>query len=375
MPTERPRIVHVVTGGFSGATQVAVDLCRAHAASGRFDARLVLRRKRQTEAARVQALRDEGLQVDLVPGWSHAATIASLWRLYRQWQPQLVVAHGFPEHLLARWAALWAGVPAMVQVEHNSRERYTPWRRWQSRRLAAHTAALVGVSEGVRESLLAMGLPTERTLAIPNGIVLTPFDALDVPRPPPRAMDLTMSARFARQKDHETLIRALAWLRDQRGLRPRLQLAGAGKSSYRDAAQRLVASLGLQEQVEFLGHVADVPAMLMRSKLFVLSTRWEGMPLALVEAMAAGCACVASDVPGVRGVFEPGAEGLLVPPEDPAALGAAIERLLQAPALAAQLGSAARRRACAEYGQAVMRARYEDLFDGLCRGRVAGGLA
>ncbi|RYF57477.1 MAG: glycosyltransferase, partial [Comamonadaceae bacterium] len=66
----RPRVLHFVTGGFSGATQVAVDLVRAHAASGHFQPLLVLRRKRTTSAERVGALRAEGLDVEIVAGWA-----------------------------------------------------------------------------------------------------------------------------------------------------------------------------------------------------------------------------------------------------------------------------------------------------------------
>jgi glycosyltransferase involved in cell wall biosynthesis len=168
-------VLHFVTGGFSGATQVAVDLCRAAQAQGRTEVMLALRRKSNTDAARVEAIRAQGIAVEVLPGWAHLATIFALWRLCRRWKPQALVAHGFPEHLLGRWAGLWAGVPRLLQVEHNTRERYTPWRRWQARRLAAHTECMIGVSEGVRRSLLQLGMPAERTLAIPNGIQLERF--------------------------------------------------------------------------------------------------------------------------------------------------------------------------------------------------------
>ncbi|MFM7704517.1 MAG: hypothetical protein ACKO6D_06310, partial [Rubrivivax sp.] len=72
----RPRVLHFVTGGFSGATAVAVDLVRGSLARGRFDPLLVLRRKRSTSPERVQALRDEGLAVEVVPGFAHLATVA-----------------------------------------------------------------------------------------------------------------------------------------------------------------------------------------------------------------------------------------------------------------------------------------------------------
>ncbi|HEX2011893.1 MAG TPA: glycosyltransferase, partial [Roseateles sp.] len=170
-----PRVLHFVTGGFSGATQVALDLVRAGQASGRSEPLLVLRRKRQTDPRRIEALREQGVPVETVPGWSHLATIAALLRLLRRWRPDVLVAHGFPEHLLGRWAGLAAGVPHLVQVEHNSRERYSPWRLAQARFLAQRSDRIVGCSEGVRQSLLALGMPPSKTVAISNGIRLEPF--------------------------------------------------------------------------------------------------------------------------------------------------------------------------------------------------------
>ena len=330
---DRPRVVHFVTGGFSGATQVAVDLCLAALHSGPYQPVLVLRRKRHTPMARVHALTAQGLTVHLVSSWwSHLPTIAELAVLLRKLRPVALLAHGFPEHLMGRQAGVCAGVPVLIQVEHNSRERYTPWSRWQSRRLAHKSAALVGVSEGVRQSLLAQRLPAEKTLAIPNGIDLARFAEPGGER----EAGLVMSARFARQKDHATLLDAMALLAARHGLRPPLRLAGLGPLMARMQAKATQLDLG--EQVRFLGHHADMPALLRAQAIYVLSTHYEGMPLALVEAMAAGCACIASDVVGVRGVIEHGSTGLLVPEGDAQALADAIGRLLHDPALAARLG-------------------------------------
>ncbi|MCE4539321.1 glycosyltransferase [Pelomonas sp. P7] len=355
--SQRPRVVHFVTGGFSGATQVAADLCLAALRGGPFEPLLVLRLKRHTPMARVEVLRQQGLTVHLVSGWSHLATIYELAALLRELRPMALLAHGFPEHLIGRHAGVRAGVPVLIQVEHNSRERYTPWSRWQSRRLAQRTAAIVGVSEGVRQSLLAQGLPADKTVTIPNGIDLTRFS------PAPSAQrepGLVMSARFARQKDHATLIDALAVLGARHGLWPSLHLAGQGPLLGRIQAR--VARLGLRGQVMFLGQHHEIPDLLRSQAIFVLSTHFEGMPLALVEAMAAGCACIASDVIGVRGVLEPELTGLLVPEGDVPALADAIARLLRDPAFALRLGVAARERAFAEHGMALMRQRYEALI-------------
>lgn len=357
------KVLHFVTGGFSGATQVAVDLCLAAQGEPGMQTLLVLRRKRNTSVARVQALRDQGLQVRVVSNWLHAITVWELRKIMRDWRPDVVFAHGFSDHIWGRRAAVAEHVPRIFHVEHNSRERYTPRRLRQALELEPHTQASIGVSEGVRTALVERGFAPGKCLAIPNGIALERFPESLLPqRWEQREAAILMASRFARQKDHATLIKALGLLRD-RGLKPALYLAGSGSARLRRKAEALVHAMGLQEQVHFLGNVPDLPQRLAAAQVFALSTHWEGMPLALVEAMAAGCACVGSDVLGVREVLEHGRTGLLVPHADVAALADALQQLLQDPAQAQGLGRAARQRALTACGREHMWRRYRALLD------------
>jgi glycosyltransferase involved in cell wall biosynthesis len=357
-----PKVLHFVTGGFSGgATQVAIALTEGALAGGTVEPLLVLRRKRHTDPRRIAELVEAGLPVRTVPGWSNLVTIAALARLCRRFRPDVLVAHGYSEHLWGRYAGLLAGVPALVHVEHNTRERYTPWRRAQTRWLSRRTARIIGCSEGVRQALLAMGMPPERTIAIPNGIRTAPFDAAPTRPFGERTPGLVMVARFSKQKDHASLLRALALLRE-RGLRPPLSLVGGGGARHRRAVERLAADLGLDDgQVRVLGIRRDVPELLMGHQICVLSTHHEGMPLALVEGMAAGCAVIGSAVPGVREMIADGIDGRLVPPRDPAALALAIEALLRDPGAAARIAARGRDRALTEFSRERMTERYEAL--------------
>ena len=356
------KVLHFVTGGFSGATQVAIDLCEAARRTPGMEVMLVLRRKRSTRMERVEALRARGLQVRVVSNWLHVLTVWELRKILRAWKPDVVFAHGFSDHIWGRQAAVAEGVPRIFHVEHNSRERYTRRRLAQALALAPRTQASIGVSEGVRTSLVERGFPPTQCIAIPNGIALERFpDGLLPARWQDREPAILMASRFARQKDHASLIRALALLRE-RGLAPTLYLAGAGSQRLLRQAQALARRLGVQAQVQFLGNVADLPERLAATQVFVLSTRWEGMPLALVEAMAAGCACIGTDVVGVREVVDPGRTGLLVPPEDAGALADALQRLLQDAALAERLGAAARAQALQAHGRELMWQRYRALM-------------
>ncbi|MEO7014785.1 MAG: glycosyltransferase [Dokdonella sp.] len=361
------RVLHFVTGGFSGgATQVAIALTRAALAGGRVEPLLVLRRKLGVDPMRIEELRESGVRVLTVPRWPRIATVLSLAAICRTFQPDVLVAHGYSDHLWGRYAGLLAGVKSLVHVEHNTRERYTRWRLAQSRWLARRSARIVGCSEAVRTALLNMGLPAEKTIAISNGIRLTPFERADDHPLSQRTAGIVMVARFSRQKDHATLLRAIALL-GERGLHPPLLLAGGGKAAYRENMESLAGQLGLTAQVRFLGVCPNVPDLLLGHTIAVLSTHYEGMPLALLEGMAAGCAVVASDVEGVREILRDGENGLLVAEADPVALADALELLLTNPQHATRLAAMARAEAIAHYGLERMNERYEKLFLRLAR--------
>ena len=98
--TGKPRVLHFVTGGFSGgATQVAIALTTAALQGNNVEPLLVLRRKRHTDPGRIAELAAAGVPVQHVPGWSHAATVFALVRACRAFRPDVLVAHGFSEHL------------------------------------------------------------------------------------------------------------------------------------------------------------------------------------------------------------------------------------------------------------------------------------
>lgn len=361
------RVVHFVTGGFSGgATQVAISLTRAALESGRIEPLLVLRRKLGVDPSRITQLQESGVPVATVPRWPHVATVLRLAAICRAFRPDVLVAHGYSDHLWGRYAGLLAGVPHLVHAEHNTRERYTRWRLAQTRWLARRTTSIVGCSNAVCEALAAMGLPAQKLLVIPNGIQLQRFARADEMAYARRTPGIVMVARFSRQKDHATLLHAIALL-GLRGLRPPVLLAGGGKASYRRDLEALADSLALSDQVRFLGVCANVPELLMGHTIAVLSTHYEGMPLALLEGMAAGCAVVGSDVEGVRDVLRHGDNGFLVAAADPVALAKTLETLLRNPQQASRLATNARAEALARYGLEQMNAHYEELILGLAR--------
>lgn len=361
-------MLHFVTGGFSGATQVAIDLVDAHLQSGRFEPLLVLRRKRRTPPDRVDALLARGVPLALVPGWSHAATILALYRICRRFQPDIVVAHGFSDHLWARYGALLARVPHLVHVEHNPRERYTRWRLAQARWLDARTDLAIGASEGIRERLLDLGLGARGLMAIPNGIRLEPYAAAASLPWAERLPGIVMAARFARQKDHLTVIRACALLK-ARGIEPRILFAGKGSARHERQARALADRLGVQDDIQFLGHQSDMPQLLMHNRICLLSTHYEATTLALIEGMAAGCIAIGSDVTGVRELIGHEKNGFLFQEGNAEDLAQVLAQVLGAPpGMMAQIAETGRQHARSRHSQGLTTARYEQALSRVLQG-------
>jgi glycosyltransferase involved in cell wall biosynthesis len=161
-------------------------------------------------------------------------------------------------------------------------------------------------------------------------------------------------------KGHPILIEALAKIS-----KSNLILAGNPlDEDYTLELQAQVRNLNLSSRVHFLGKVNNVPNFLTQIDIFILPTinRGEGCPVALLEAMACGKACIATDVPGSRDIIEDGVSGLLVLSEDPDALAAAIQRLIDHPDLREKLGAAARKRVLAHYTIEREVAAHEKLY-------------
>ncbi len=353
------RVLYFGSGGGKGVTHMMVNLAVGHARSGRVEPYLIFRRKRGQPLAEQfrRQLAEAGVAYCEVAPGPKSRLLAELERAMRAFRPEVFVGQGYPEHVWGRFAAQRAGVPVLVQVEQNH-EHYKWLHLRRTRRLAASTGAIVAVSHAVADNLRRLGLPAEKLRVIYNTVRLDRF--CKAARPWAEREAVVMStARFGRQKDHATLLRAIALLRD-RGRPVRLRMAGGGKRLQRWHARWLIWRLGLRGLVELLGMRSDVPELVGRSRVFALSTHFEGLPLGLLEAMASGCAAIGTRAPGVEELIDHGRTGFLATPGDPAALSDCIE---------AALGEAGERCAAAAaaegpavYGLEKITAEYEDLF-------------
>ncbi len=170
-------------------------------------------------------------------------------------------------------------------------------------------------------------------------------------------------ANFLPVKGHDILMRALGKTKE---LGVALTLVTAGDGPERPAIEAQARSLGLgPDQVRFLGFRSDVPDLLAAADFFVLPSRMEGLPLAVLEAMSHGLPIVTTRIGGNPEVVTDGEHGLLVPVEDPDALAAALARFAGDPELRRKLGEAGRQRVAKEFSFSEMTRKYEAIYDRL----------
>lgn len=205
-------------------------------------------------------------------------------------------------------------------------------------RLAAHwCGAIVALSGDERDAGLGAGVGRpEQYRVIPNGVALERFS---LPRAPVRGRIL-MVGRLAPPKRPDLAVQALATVREKV---PEAELHVVGDGPLRADAERLAAWLGVGDAVRFLGHREDVPELLAGAECALLASDYEGCPLAVVEAMAAGVAVAATEAGGVAELVEAGRTGALGAQGDAEALAQALEEVLAEPARAAELGAEGRR--------------------------------
>lgn len=268
-------------------------------------------------------------------------------------------------------------IPAMVHTVHNVADREvdrigTLIHHWAFRG-RVHPVAIAQKVAETFERVYRMKAPS----LIPNGIEIEPFQRARVhglkwrEREGLRADELlyVCAARFFAQKNHNLLLEAFA--RGPAKL-PNAKLLLAGDGGLQGELERQAESLGLRARVVFLGRRDDVPELFGAADVFVLASLWEGNPLSVMEAMAAGLPVVATEVGGVPELVHHGRHGFLVPPGDIDGFAAAMLRLGQNMLERRGLGEAAERRAREEFDARLMVEAYHELYQALLPARSKG---
>lgn len=356
---------------FGGAEKVAFELVKDLDAE-RFRRYLCITHARPPERraaneSELLALEDSGVEVLRLERRSVLSNLA-WWRLYRLLRREsidIVHAHmpraSVPGTILGRLAK----VPVIISHEHTWDFQGKPLRRFLDRNLLARGGDLMlAVSEWDRRNMIEKEhIPPDSVRVIPNGIAPPVRQGTDVRAELGVVSGTALIGAVGRlypQKGYEDLIQAMALLKRE-SARPFLcVIVGHGPEG--ESLQALIDELGLGEEVRLIGRRQDIPDVIAALDVAVLPSRWEGLPLAMIEYMAGAAPIVATSVGGVPELIQDGVNGLLVRPGEPAELAAAIERLLGDRALASTLGRAAQERQRASYDQDVVLRRLEDLY-------------
>jgi len=286
------------------------------------------------------ALQNAGIPVLLHKAPLRSLTFARLFRAIRRARPDVVHCHNIAATVMAAPVARLSGVPCLISTRHGTATRNPRFERkfWLAARLCHRVVAVSRAAAG-RLAVAAWSRPDKLTVIL-NGAE----SRLSVPSQQERSgvarpFTVLSVGRLHRAKDFPTLLRALALALTSC---PSLHLWILGDGPERPRLESLIAELGIQDHVELLGAHQDVGRWFDQADLFVLASVSEGLPLALLEALAAGLPAVVTDAGGMPEVVQCCGSGLVVPASQPEALAQAIVELARSPDRLRSLAARAR---------------------------------
>jgi glycosyltransferase involved in cell wall biosynthesis len=316
--------------------------------------------------ARAAGLHTESL--DMRPGVPDPRGLLRLIRLVRAWRPTVVHSHMVHANLMARAARPFTRMPALVSTIHNIYEAGRVWMLgYQLSNGLVDQMTIISQAAAdrfIRDRIV----PPHLLEVVPNGVDTERYRAV----PPGTRERLRQSlglgaefawlavGRFEGAKDYPNMLRAFARVRAEH---PSTVLLLVGRGSLRAETEALAATLGLDGAVRFVGTREDVPEFMSVADGYVMSSAWEGMPMVLLEAGAAGLPIVATRVGGNQEVVRDGVSGFLVAPRDHEALAAAMARLMALPVAERRaMGARGHDHVQAQYGLARVVDRYDAIY-------------
>jgi glycosyltransferase involved in cell wall biosynthesis len=360
--------MHVVTdfAGGGGAETVAANLLRT-ADPERFDARAISLLGPYGSNGLEEILAHDGVPVRYMGkkrGFDSSA-VARVARTLEHFRPHVVHTHTYALRYALPYM-LWRRTSAMVHTVHSLADKELEWYgRWVHRLAFRRGVLPVAIAREVAESIRRVYRIEEFPL-IPNGIPVETFRRPSIGRERWREKEGFSST--------DILFVCVAWLRPEKNpvlllesfrrgpaSDPRAHLLLVGIGALRSKLEKQVCASGLKGRVHLLGRRADVPEILNAAEVFVLSSDYEGNPLSVMEAMAAGKPMICTAVGGVPELVEEGC-GLLVPPRDAQALSKAMGHLLENPSARKAMGEKSARRAVERFDLKIMTEAYEDLY-------------
>ena len=327
------RITLVISTFSSGGAERAMSVMADHWANNAHEVNLITLSSPSEDFYRISSkvkriglglLGDSTNLLEAVRG--NLQRVKSLRREIRKSQPDAIISFLDTTNVLTLLATLGLGSPVIVCEQIDPRQ-YHIGLAWEvlrrllyprARAVVVVASAMLGWAEGVVRKDMAK--------FIPNPVALS-FDRPNQEEEAQRQEHIIVAmGRLVRQKGFDLLLEAFARCTDGH---PDWSLLILGEGEERERLEVLRAHFGIVDRVKFLGRVSDPAQILRHADLFVMSSRFEGFPLALIEAMACGMAVISTDCPtGPGEIIRDGVDGVLVPPNDLEALAAAMDRLM-----------------------------------------------
>ncbi|MEW5767278.1 MAG: glycosyltransferase [bacterium] len=296
--------------------------------------------------------------------------------LLKRKKVDLVHTWMFTANMWGRLAAMLARIPCRIASERNVALAKGTCRNVIDKVLAGFTDLIIANSEGVKNSCLKAGLPSEKLIVIPNSCDLARFDQrkdqgkiksdLGI-RDDSLLVGTVGNFKPQQQKGQQFLIQAAP---EVLSLFPEAIFILVGDGPQREKIERLAVELSISEKVRFLGQRRDVPDILSCLDVFVLPSLYEGLPNVVLEAMACRLPVVGTDVGGTNELVLDGQTGILVPPKDPERLAEAIVTLLRDKGLTRRMAEAGRKRVEEEFSLERMVNSVEEVYDRLTRKKL-----
>lgn len=378
------QVLHLIeSDGVYGAEHVVLALAGQAASDPRFSASIGCLVTQAPEPNRLlQSARELGVPAHefAMRKVQSAYDVASLPGKLRRLRVGLIHAHGYKAAIAGYAAHLATGIPILATCHLWFEDSAFKWTyRWLTRlerRLYPRFDHVVAVSQQIAECLRASGVPPSRLTEIENGIPTVdkrPQSVREAIRRDVGADSDTFVVvnvgRLVEQKAQADLVSAAALLRDRH--RNVLVLI-LGDGHLRAALDDQIRMAGLSDRVRVLGFQDDVQGYLSIADVFVLPSVDEGLPIALLEALMAGVPVICTPVGAIPEFLQHGVSALLVPARDPAALAAALERLIVQPDLRPELAQRGHDEAAQRFTAKTMYGRYREIYERLTTGAHGG---
>ncbi len=349
-----------------GLQQVVVTICKTIDTS-LFEPTVLCLRELGEYAAEIEKL---GIAVRLLPQKKNGVdyfAFVNVARLIKREKIDVIHTHNTQPFIDGVLGGLLAGVKTMVHTDH-ARDFPDKRRYMMAERLLSHFVyKVVAVSDHTAINLRTYEkIPARKLTVIPNGIHGSAYslvidkvkkrEELGIARTGPI---IGIGVRLCEQKGLTYLIQAMPEIIKSF---PDCTLVIAGKGPLENDLLEEAEEAGIAGQVKFIGMRLDIPELLKLFDVYVLPSLWEGMPMVLLEAMAAGCPIVATDVGGVSSVIKHEETGLLIEQKNPGAIAEAIKRILSEPSLKNKITAQARDEFNARFDSKVMTGLYEKLY-------------